>query len=136
MFFLTEGWILSSSYFIQVYLGWSQEKDFWLFNRVYSCLFWSRLIFCGFLAYYWYPSARKLKMMSLHQTHKNRKKRWALWLYYTLDTIEIILKYSSFMFEFSNLDILSLAQLIFSVMTSCNTILLYVKVKCDAVQSA
>lgn len=40
------------------------------------------------------------------------------------------------MFEFSNLDILSLAQLIFPVMTSCNTILLYVKVKFDAVQSA
>ena len=40
------------------------------------------------------------------------------------------------MFEFSNLDILSLTQLIFSVMASCNTILLYVKVKFDAVQSA
>ena len=57
-------------------------------------------------------------------------------LYYNLDKIEIILKYSSFMFEFSNLDILSLTQLIFSVMASCNTILLYVKVKFDAVQSA
>ena len=40
------------------------------------------------------------------------------------------------MFEFSNLDILSLAQLIFSVMASSNTILLYVKAKFDAVQSA
>ena len=40
------------------------------------------------------------------------------------------------MFEFSNLDILSLTQLIFSVMASCNTILLYVKVKFNTVQSA
>ena len=65
----------------------------------------------------------------------NRKKKVSLVIVLS-DKIEIILKYSSFMFEFSNLDILSLAQLIFSVMTSCNTILLYVKVKCDAVQSA
>ena len=74
-------------------------------------------------------------MMNLHQTHKNRKKKVSL-VTVLLDKIEIISKYSSFMFEFSNLDILSLAQLIFSVMTSCNTILLYVKVKFDAVQSA
>lgn len=65
----------------------------------------------------------------------NRKKKVSLVIVLS-DKIEIILKYSSFMFEFSNLDILSLAQLIFSVMTSCNTILLYVKVKFDAVQSA
>ena len=74
-------------------------------------------------------------MMNLHQTHKNRKKKVSL-VIVLLDKIEIILKYSSFMFEFSNLDILSLTQLIFSVMASCNTILLYVKVKFDAVQSA
>ena len=73
--------------------------------------------------------------MNLQQTHKNGKKKVSL-VIVLLDKIEIILKYSSFMFEFSNLDIFSLTQLIFSVMASCNTTLLYVKVKLDAVHCA